>query len=130
MKLIRPEGEIDFVAATNLTAKPFETWTVLRRKVRVETTAEIVAKKLWHRGDRASARDLFDLSLAIEHEPDALRAAAPFLIRHRSDFINQLAARAAILGAQFDAIDALKYRPTFNAAVSRATQFLENLPSE
>ncbi len=51
-------------------------WTLLGREVRVETAAEIVAKKLWHRGDRATARDLFDLSLVIEREPDALRVAA------------------------------------------------------
>jgi hypothetical protein len=35
VKLIRPEGEIDFVASENLTDKPFETWSLLRRSVRV-----------------------------------------------------------------------------------------------
>ena len=60
VKLIRPEGEIDFVASPNLTNQPFEVWSLLGRKVRVETAAEIVAKKLWHRGDRVSARDVFD----------------------------------------------------------------------
>jgi hypothetical protein len=63
VKLIRQEGEIDFLASPNLTATPFETWSLERRSVRVETAAEIVAKKLWHRGDQVSARDLFDLSL-------------------------------------------------------------------
>ena len=64
------------MASPNLTEAPFEMWTLLGREVRVETAAEIVAKKLWHRGDRATARDLFDLSLVIEREPDALRVAA------------------------------------------------------
>jgi len=54
IKLLRPEGEIDFVASPNLTAEPFEIWRLLGRQVRVETSAEIVAKKLWHRGDRAT----------------------------------------------------------------------------
>lgn len=36
--------------------------------MKVETAAEIVAKKMWRRGDRATARDLFDLSLVIEHD--------------------------------------------------------------
>lgn len=49
VKLIRAEGEIDFVAAANLTDAPFETWSLLRRRVRVETAVEIVAKKLWYR---------------------------------------------------------------------------------
>jgi len=65
IKLIRPEGEIDFVASSNLTDEPFEEWELLGRRVKVETSAEIVAKKLWHRGDRATARDLFDLATRI-----------------------------------------------------------------
>ncbi len=47
VKLIRPEGEIDFVASPNLTEVPFEHWLLLGRTVKVETAAEIVAKKLW-----------------------------------------------------------------------------------
>jgi len=88
VKLIRPEGEINFVASPNLTATPFETWSLQRRSVRVETAAEIVAKKLWHRGDQVSARDLFDLSLVIEREPESLRIAGRFLVRHREAFID------------------------------------------
>ena len=129
VKLVRPEGEIDFVASTNLTAVPFETWALQRRPVRVETAAEIIAKKLWYRGDQASARDLFDLSLVIEREPEALLAAAEFLVRHRQPFADQLSKRAAVLSAQFDAIDVLKYRPTFAQAAQRAVDFLEALPS-
>jgi Nucleotidyl transferase AbiEii toxin, Type IV TA system len=124
VKLIRPEGEIDFVASSNLTTSPFDTWTLLGRKVRVETAVEIVAKNLWHRGGQANARDLFDLSLVIEREPEALTAAAKHLLRHRAAFVEQLPQRAAVLRAQFDAIDALKYRPTFDEAARRATQFL------
>lgn len=63
IKLLRPEGEIDFVASPHLTQSPFEMWQLLGRRVRVETSAEIIAKKLWHRGDRATARDLFDLAI-------------------------------------------------------------------
>jgi predicted nucleotidyltransferase component of viral defense system len=129
VKLIRPEGEIDFVAATNLTALPFETWKLQGRPIRVETSVEIIAKKLWHRGDRVSARDLFDLSLVIERQPEALTAAAEFLVRHREAFVSQLSQRAAVLRAQFEAIDTLKYRPTFDAAAQRAAIFLEALPA-
>jgi predicted nucleotidyltransferase component of viral defense system len=129
VKLIRPEGEIDFVASPNLTDEPFETWTLMRRKVRVETAAEIVAKKLWHRGDRASARDLFDLSLVIERNPEPLRRAAKFLVRHRTAFIRQLEERETVLRAQFDAIDVLNYRPAYDDASARAKAFLESLPA-
>lgn len=128
VKLLRPEGEIDFVASPNLTAQPFDEWELLGRTVKVETAAEIVAKKLWHRGDRATARDLFDLSLVIEREPKVLQAAAPFLIRHRDTFLSQIRQRRRVLSAQFDAIDALHYRPRYDDAVDRASSFLTNLP--
>ena len=74
-----------------------------------------------------SARDLFDLSLVIEREPESLGTAGRFLVRHREAFIEQLSTRAAVLKAQFDAIDVLKYRPTFADAAVRAERFLAGL---
>lgn len=128
VKLLRPEGEIDFVASPNLTAQPFDEWTLLGRPVKVETAAEIVAKKLWHRGDRATARDLFDLALVIEREPEALATAAPYLVRHRETFLAQIEQRRVVLGAQFEAIDVLGYSPRYDEAVERAGRFLRQLP--
>lgn len=129
VKLLRPEGEIDFVASPNLTAQPYNEWTLLGRTVKVETAAEIVAKKLWHRGDCATARDLFDLSLVIEREPDALVTAAPHLVRHRDAFLTQIQQRRAVLRAQFGEIDALGYRPQYDDAVDLANRFLMQLPA-
>ena len=128
VRLLRPEGEIDFVASPNLMAQPYDEWTLLGRTVMVETAAEIVAKKLWHRGDRATARDLFDLSLVIEREPKALATAAPYLVRHREAFLTKIQQRRTVLGAQFEAIDALGYRPRYDEAVERASRFLMQLP--
>lgn len=128
VKLLRTEGEIDFVASPNLTMQPYDEWTLLGRTVKVETAAEIVAKKLWHRGDRATARDLFDLALVIEREPEALATAAPFLVRHRDAFLDQIQQRRTVLSAQFNAIDALGYRPPYEEAVDQARGFLAQLP--
>jgi len=127
--MLRPEGEIDFVASPNLTAQPYDEWTLLGRTVKVETAAEIVAKKLWHRGDRATARDLFDLSLVIEREPEALATASPYLVRHRDAFLTQIEQRRAVLRAQFEAIDALDYQPQYDEAVELASRFLKQLPA-
>lgn len=129
VKLLRPEGEIDFVASPNLTAQPYDEWTLLGRTVKVETAAEIVAKKLWHRGDRATARDLFDLSLVIDREPEALATAAPYLVRHRDAFLTQIDKRRAVLRAQFEAIDVLDYQPRYDEAVERVSRFLKQLPA-
>jgi len=124
IKLLRAEGEIDFVASPNLTSAPFEVWELLGRQVKVETSAEIVAKKLWHRGDRATARDLFDLALVIDREPVALATATPFLTRHRDAFLKQVHERKVVLKAQFEAIDTLDYQPTYEQAVESVAAFL------
>jgi predicted nucleotidyltransferase component of viral defense system len=127
IKLLCSEGEIDVVASQNLTEPAFELWQLLGRKVRVETAAEIVAKKLWHRGDRATARDLFDLSLVIEREPQTLRQVARHLTRHAKPFVEQLHARRSILKAQFEAIETLNYQPKYDEALARAESFLNEV---
>lgn len=127
VKLICTEGEIDFVAAPNLTSGAFETWTLFDRPTKVETASEIVAKKLWHRGDTATARDLFDLALVIQKAPDTLLTAKPFLIRHRDVFLTQLQQRQALLKAQFEAIDTMAFKPSFEEAYAIAERFLKRL---
>jgi predicted nucleotidyltransferase component of viral defense system len=127
IKLLLPQGEIDFVASPNLTPSPFEVWHLLGRKVRVETSAEIMAKKLWHRGDRATARDLFDLALVIEREPQALASASDYLVRHRSAFLAQIEQRKEILQLQFEAIDRLAYQVSYERAQHLAGKFLGSL---
>jgi hypothetical protein len=66
----------------------------------------------------------------VEREPESLRMAGRFLVRRRETFIEQLSTRAAVLKAQFDAIDVLKYRPTFEDAAVRAERFLKGLPAD
>lgn len=127
IKLLLPEGEIDFVASPNLTSQAYEEWNLLGRSVKVETSAEIVAKKLYHRGDRATARDLFDLALVIEREPRPLASAAPYLVRHREEFIRQIKQRRSVLQLQFEAIDRLEYHIDYDEAVGRAERFLSGL---
>jgi hypothetical protein len=127
VKLLRSEGEIDFVASANLTNDPFEVWDLLGRQVRVETSAEIVAKKLWHRGERATARDLFDLALVIERDPLLLATASPFLKRHREPFLKQVQDRKGVLKVQFEAIDTLEDRPSYALAVELVSEFLWSL---
>ena len=127
LKILLPQGEIDFVASDHLTQNPYENWTLFGRTVKVETSAEIVAKKLWHRGDRATARDLFDLALVIEKEPEGLVQASPFLVKHRELFLDQLKTRRKVLEAQFNAIDRLNYQPSYDQALGLASQFLRAL---
>jgi predicted nucleotidyltransferase component of viral defense system len=94
VKLQFEEGEVDFVASPNLTEAAWERWEIQGRPVPVETAAEVIAKKMYHRGDRATARDLFDLALVVDREPQALAPAKPFLMRHRERFLEQINRRA------------------------------------
>jgi len=116
VKLYLPEGEIDFVAAPNLTKPGFEVETILGHQVRVETSVEIIAKKMWHRGDRITGRDIFDFALIAEREPDVLMPAREFMIRHAAAVFLQLDERYAQLKQQFEAVDALNFHPTFDQA--------------
>lgn len=95
--------------------------------MRVETAAEIIAKKMYHRGDRVTARDLFDLALVIEREPHPLKAASPFLLRNRQAFLAQIRQPHPSLRLAFDAIATLDYAPDFDACVALAGEFLESL---
>lgn len=116
VKLYLPEGEIDFVAAPNLTVPGFEIETILGHAVRVETSVEIIAKKMWHRGDRITGRDIFDFALIAERKPAVLMPAREFMIRHAAAVFAQLDDRFMQLKQQFDAVDALNFHPTFDQA--------------
>lgn len=121
-----PEGEIDFVASSNLTEKPYEVWEMMGHSVKVETAAEIVAKKFFHRGDRATARDLFDLATVIERDPDALATAAPFLVPKAEVFMAQVTERAALFREQFERIAHRRFMASFDDCARIARQFLGN----
>ena len=127
VKLQFEEGEVDFVAAPNLTELAWEPWEIQGRPVRAETAAEVIAKKMYHRGDRATARNLFDLAMVVEREPDALVEAAPFLMRHRHRFLEQIGRPGAGFVATFEAIAATGYRPSLAHCVEVATAYLSEL---
>lgn len=113
VKLFLPEGEIDFVASPNLTEIPYAEEEIFGRLVRVETAAEIIAKKFYHRGHRLLARDMFDFALVAEMEPEALRQAGKFLIRHITSIKAVLGGDLTNLCLQFDAIEKIGYQATF-----------------
>lgn len=124
IKLFLAEGEIDIVVGQNLTASPWEEVPVLGRMVRVETCAEIIAKKMWHRGDRAKARDLYDLCAVAAAEPEAIEAAGPFFIRHGASFLAALEAREEVARIEFSVIDAIGPRLGFDVCMEQARRLI------
>lgn len=92
LKLYFPEGEIDFVVSGFLTPDPTVAEWIAGRRVLVEMSAEIIAKKIWHRGAAFTARDLFDFALVAERD-EALRE-------------------------EFEALDVLDFRPSFDDCIA------------
>ena len=119
LKLIFPEGEIDFVASVPLTRHPTVVEKLFDREVQVETYTEIVAKKVWHRGADFTARDIFDLAMVAEKEPDALQRIKSILLGRRDVVLQRIATHDQVLREAFVALDVLDYRRTFDDCVAR-----------
>ena len=118
LKLFFPEGEIDFVVSGYLTEHPAVGEELFGRSVQVETTAEIVAKKVWHRGVEFTARDVFDLAMVVEKEPEALQQIKPVLRDRRDVVLKRIAAHEAALREAFAALQILDYRRSFDECIT------------
>lgn len=124
LKLQFPEGEIDFVVSEPLTQDPVMAETIFDRKIQVETSVEIVAKKVWYRGDRFRARDIFDLALVAEREPDALKSIAPILRGRKDVILARFKASESNLRDDFANLEVLEYRRSYDECVSIVTNTL------
>lgn len=76
LKIIRPEGEIDFILASNVTDKFCQTYNFEGEHINIETPIEIIAKKIKYRGSKFTLRDVYDLSAVIKTTPDILERLA------------------------------------------------------
>ncbi len=117
LKLYFPEGEIDFVVSSPLTRDPTTTEIVFDREIEVETSAEIIAKKVWHRGAEFTARDLFDFALVAGKELDVLTKIAHILEARRDALMRRLAVRNTALREDFAALDVLDFSPSYDECV-------------
>lgn len=76
VKLVLPNGDIDFVVAGSVSGvAPNETLEFRGRTVMLETTEEILAKKVFYRAALLKSRDVFDLVAASEVFPSAALAS-------------------------------------------------------
>lgn len=114
LKLYFPEGEIDFVVSGFLTANPVRTERINGRDINVETSAEIIAKKVWYRGANFTARDMFDFALIALREPWAISHAGEILSARRKAVLQWIEEEDEALREDFAALDALDFRPGFD----------------
>ncbi len=71
----------------------------------MESSAEIVGKKLWFRSDSFKARDLFDLATVIELQPGALREIAPLVRDTGPVILERVQRQRAAMQEEFDALE-------------------------
>lgn len=76
VKLVFPPGDVDLIVAAPVTRTPAtEILAFDGRTFRLETTAEILAKKLFHRAAHLQMRDVFDLVAVAEADPASATAS-------------------------------------------------------
>ena len=96
VKLVLPEGDIDFIVAGRVTAAaPDETLDFGGRAILLESTGEILAKKLFYRAALLKPRDVFDLVAASRAFPAAARTAVEASAPRRQAQLQRLNALAA-----------------------------------
>ena len=98
---------------------------IFGREVQVETSTEIVAKKLWHRGDRIAARDILDLALVAESEPDALAEIRPVLRDRRAVVLRRIAQTDVALREAFSELEVLEFRRTYDDCLAILRKIFE-----
>lgn len=129
IKLQFASGEVDVVVGTALTEPSIEIVDFNGRAVRVESSAEIIAKKMWYRGDQAKARDLFDLCAVAIFEPEAIEVALPHMERHAAAFLKRLEERAEVAEVEFHRIEARSFQMPFWECLVLAHAILDPLIS-
>jgi len=123
------KGSIDIVAAADILpdAKPtIEEWEGFT--VEIDDPAEIIAKKLFHRGDRATVRDYVDLVEAARQIPDLI----PRLSRPLSSTIQRALAVAretsdSRIQEGLDQIRFIKPMPAPNGLRSEAIKVMQQI---
>jgi hypothetical protein len=82
LKLIREEGEIDFILAADITEDCHFVYDFQGTEIHVETPAEIIAKKIRYRGSNFAIRDVFDFAMAVEHHPQLMDTLGKVISRN------------------------------------------------
>lgn len=105
--------KIDFVASGPLTEESAVSEQLFGHDILVENSSEIVAKKVWYRGQQFTARDIFDLAMVAEKEPDTLNKISRILQGRRDMVLARIEKHGARLREDFQSLEVLNYSRTF-----------------
>jgi hypothetical protein len=113
-------GEIDFIVSQPKTANPTIWRNVEGERTRLETVAEIITKKVVHRGVSIAPRDIFDIAAAGERHEPSIQAA---LRSYKADVSVTLASLGRLNRDVVNAaIAQLQIRPGFAAVAGTAIE--------
>jgi hypothetical protein len=97
LELVFGEGDVDFIVAGSVTGiAPGEATEFLGRSLMLESTEEILAKKLFFRAALLKPRDVFDLVAASLVFPAAVERAVAASAPRRAEQLNRLRALGAL----------------------------------
>ncbi len=67
--VINQDSKIQFFDVIKKSQTPFQKINLWGYNFNIDTIEEIIAKKIYYRGDIGNSRDLFDISIAIHNDP-------------------------------------------------------------
>lgn len=70
--VIYEDSKIQFFDVIKKSINPFQSVNLWGHEILIDTVEEIIAKKIYYRGDKGNSRDLFDIAIAFHKEPDIL----------------------------------------------------------
>lgn len=131
VKLVYPEGEIDFIAARPVTALPTLPHRVGDRVIPMEHPVEIALKKLRYRGRDLKPRDIFDIAVvAAAYDSLLVQEMARHVAERRASLLERLhTLRPSYLAAALAELDVRPAgRPAVEACSAVVAGLVEALP--
>jgi len=136
LRLVYPEGEIDFIVAAPITDLASMSRTIPEEngfpavKIEVEHPVEIALKKLVYRGGSLKVRDIFDIAVVDSFHGELLRKN----LQHASHLKQGILRRLAGVSedycrkelAELDIND--EWKPTAESCLARTREIVKNIP--
>lgn len=124
LKLSFAEGEVDFIASGAVTGDANTVETILGRPVRVESSAEILGKKIKYRGSAFTARDVLDFAMLAEKAPAEMPKLREIMEEQRGALLSRLSSADRILRTTFAELELLDYQKSYDECLDIVTRML------
>lgn len=102
VKLRFGEYEINFIVAHTLTDLPPRKMCLFGRDIKLDSPAEILAKKIFYGASSINGRDLFDIVFAIQAKPELSILLSEFICLKKSLLEARLSLNHEALEAQYN----------------------------